>query len=172
MNKIDVIGPIMSRLSGYESQAEQIGRSRLMIYCMDIGANPDEQKEIERIANSFKYEVSNSGDEIELHRQYLQSPFEDIIENGMAAPYTGGEGGLVHLPDGGTRPSNVPEQLWGHEIPWYAKQGTAAFSEMDTMQRSLFSQAVRDAVQASRSDYADQVRRNMTEMISGLNEVI
>lgn len=172
MNKIDVISPIMSKLSGYESQAEQIGRSRLMIYCMDIGANPEEQKEIERIANSFKYEVSNSGDEIELRRMYLQSPFEDIIENGMPAPYTGGEGGLVHLPDGSTRPSNVPEQLWGYELPWYAKQRSSAFSEMDTMQRSLFSQAVKDAVHASRSEYAEQVRKNMTKMISGLNEVV
>lgn len=161
-NMVDIIA---SRLSDYPIEAEQVGRTRFMVLCMDIGANPDEVAEIEKIANSFRYVFSKEGDEVQLSREVCQSPYAEIIENGMSAPLTGGEGGLVHMPDGTTRRSNVPEQLWGHELPEYAKKGTGAFEEMDRMQRTLFPQAARDAAQASRSDFSVLAKKKMIEEI-------
>ena len=165
MSSVNIISLVAPKLDGYESEAEQIGRSRFMALCMDLGTNEAETAEIEKIANSFHYYVSSSGDGVELHREYLQSPYSDIIENGMPAPYTGGQGGLVHMPDGSTRSSNVPSQLWGNEIPDYAKTGTAAFEEMDRMQQTLFPQAVSDAVQASRSDLAKLAKEEAIKQI-------
>lgn len=168
MHNSDVINIIASKLDGYELEAEQLGRSRFMILCMDNATNEDEIREIEKIANSFRYSVVATAEGCELRREIMKSPYAEIIENGMPAPLTGGQGGLVHMPDGTTRPSNVPEQLWGYEIPEYAKQGTSAFEEMDNMQRSLFPQAVKDATQASRKDFAELVKN---ELIKNIKQV-
>lgn len=162
----DIVSIAESKLSGYDSEAEQVGRSRFMILCMDMGANPEEVAEIEKIADSFRYTVIKEGDELQLSREVCQSPYAEIIENGMPAPYTGGEGGLVHMPDGTTRASNVPVQLWGHELPEYAKAGTSAFEEMDLMQKTLFPQAVRDAVQASRQEYSEIAKQEILKRIT------
>ena len=166
MHNSEVVNIAAAKLSGYTSEAEQIGKSRFKILCMDIGANEDEIAEIERIANSFRYIFQQSNDGVELHREVMQSPYSEIIENGMSAPYTGGEGGLVHMPDGTTHTSLVPPQLWGYEIPDYAKPGTEAFSEMDKLQRTLFPQAVRDAVSASKREYAQLAKEEMIRRFS------
>lgn len=163
MRNFDIASIAAAKLRGYELFAEQVGKSRFMVLCMDIGANPNETKEIEKIANSFRYSVKATEAGVELGRSYLNSPYEDIIENGMPAPKAGGSGGLVHMPDGTTRSSNVPHQLWGNEIPEYAKQGTSAFREMDMMQSSLFPQEVKAAIQASRSDLAKLVKGEMVQ---------
>lgn len=164
----DIVNIVESKLSEYDTEAEQVGRSRFMILCMDIGANPEEAAEIEKIANSFRYTIIKEGDELQLSREVCQSPYAEIIENGMPAPYTGGEGGIVHMPDGTTRSSKVPVQLWGHELPEYAKAGTAAFEEMDLMQKTLFPQAVRDAVQSSKQEYSEIVKQ---EILKRLTEI-
>lgn len=165
MSNRDVVDIVISRLSGYEAEAEQIGRTRFMVLCTDIGANPEEIAEIEKIANSFRYTVTKEGDEAQLSREVCQSPYAEIIENGMSAPYTGGQGGLVHMPDGTARSSNVPVQLWGHELPEYAKQGTGAFEEMDRMQQTLFPQAARDAVQASHREFSELAKEEILKKI-------
>ena len=165
MNDNEIISIIAENLYGYESEAEQLGKSRFILLCTDINANPQEVEEIEKIANSFRYSIVKTEDGVELHREYLQSPYAEIIENGMHAPYTGGSGGLVHMPDGTTRQSLVPHQLWGNEIPEYAKQGTSAFKEMDLLQQTLFPNAVKDSVQASHNDFAQIAKSEFLEQV-------
>ena len=165
MHNSDVVGIVASKLSGYETTAEQICRSRFMICCLDEGLNDVEKEEVIKISNSFRYYKKITGNEIQLGREYLQSPYNEIIENGMPAPYTGGTGGLVHMPDGSTKPSNVPIQLWGQEIPEYAKAGTSAFEETDKIQQTLFPQEVRNAVQGSHSELTQLAKKDILKQI-------
>ena len=96
--------------------------------------NEKEQAEYAKIAQSIQYEFGQDGASVSLKESESDvSPFKEIIEEGMGTPYSGGQNGTVTEPDGSTHSSNVPSQLWGTPLPWYAKEANPISEGILTM---------------------------------------
>lgn len=128
-----------------------------MVLSSVYGQNSEELSAMEKIASQIRCEVTLSGNGISLSIDYEggdSGDYLDIIQHGMPAPLTGGQGGIVTNPDGSTRQSNVPEELWGNPIDEYAKAGTDVQGEIEQMLNTLFSEEVRSIASSSSAEIA------------------
>lgn len=122
--------------------------------------NEKELAEYEKIADSYEYSVIQNGSSVSfVRKQRTESPYQKIIEEGMPAPLSGGEGGTVTEPDGSTRPSLVPEQLQGQELPWYAKDPNPISEEAETMLETLTAQWVEETIDESQDEIAEEAMK-------------
>ena len=83
-----------------------------------------------------------------------QGNYLEIIEHGMPAPYAGGDGGIVHNPDGTFEKSQVNPVFWGTRLDSLAKPGSDTLDEVRRMLGDLFRDEVQNIVAASRADIA------------------
>lgn len=145
----------MDRVKNFEFAAEAFARSRFMLRTSEYGDNEEEVSALQDIAENIKCTVETSGDGVSLNIDFDsgdKGDYLEIIENGMPAPQTGGKGGVVTNPDGSTRLSEVPQQLWGNPIEEYSEQGSEILQEIKTMLTSLFKTYVEDVISDCRSE--------------------
>lgn len=164
----EILSQIFNRAKSYESFAEEFAKSRFMVLSSAYGQNSEELAALEKIASQIKCTVQISGAGISQTIDFESGDsgdYLDVIEHGMPAPQTGGQGGTVTNPDGSTRPSNVPEQLWGNPIDEYAKVGAEVQSEVNTMLSGQFAEEVRSIVSNSNADIARIVKNEFLKSV-------
>ena len=153
--ELDIASIIQPKLAGWQITGQNFAKTRFLVNADEFGANDAEREELMNIADGITCSVQSDGKSVSLHIEYGQSPYLDIVQNGMPAPVTHG-GGEITLPSGETEPSNAATS--GVELPWYSKTGEDVMGEVATMLQQLFRDAVMDAVRESRSEIADAAK--------------
>lgn len=155
--KAQVAALIANKAKDLVPLMEEFAKSRFLVAASEYGENEDELEALQKISDAIKCTVADTGSGVSLSIDYDDADhgnYLDIIQNGMGAPLTGGTNGVVREPDGGTRLSKVPEQLWGNPVEEYAKEGFDVIGEMKEMLQKLFADNIRDLVSQSKSEIA------------------
>lgn len=168
--KLDVLPIISEKLDGFEDFAKRFAESRFLVATSEYGSNAEETAALEQIAENIVCNLSTVGNGFSLNVDIGSNnhPYLNIIQEGMDAPLTGGDNGYVTLPDGSTRLSNVPEQLWGNPLPEYAKVGMDVVEEIRTMLTDLLVDQINDAVAASKEQIAQAARTHISQAINNV----
>lgn len=131
--------------------------------------NEKEQAEYAKIAEGSKYVLEQSGSAIALlESEITESFFQSVIEEGMGAPVSGGNGGFVTEPDGSTRASKVPYPLRGTPLPQYAKAPNPVSEGVQTMLQSLFPSWANETVADSKADIAQLAKKEIVDILGSL----
>ncbi len=160
MDTSEIMNILLPRVQEFKDTAINFAKSRFVVAADEFGSNSEERAELDSIAESISVEIfSDGGNSVGMNIKYGHSPYLDIIQNGMPAPLSGGDGGMVTEPDGSQRPSLVPEQLQGQTLPEYSKTGKDVMGEVATMMQDLFKAAVQEAVSNSKQDIGNYISK-------------
>lgn len=172
----DFIAIIQSKLSGFEQFAEDFGKQRFLVYKSEIQAPAEkanafikEAAEMEAIADAFKCEIRQDGNNFSLYFYFNErnpGGFLEIVDAGMPAPLAGGDNGISHNPDGTTYSSPTPISLWDKPVLGYAKPATGVINEIRTMLSDLFRTELKEAIAASKQEMLQLVKKYTAERIS------
>ena len=152
-----IVRLITEKACEYQTMAQNFARSRFLLAAIEYGQNEEETKALEKIAGGIRCAIAPSATGVSLDIDFDdkdQGNYLEIIEHGMPAPITGGEGGFVHNPDGSIETSNVPPELWGEPIPEYAKAGSSTLEEVKAMLSQLFADEVQRITKESKQEIA------------------
>lgn len=158
---------LAAKVESFQTTAVNFAKSRFLVCASEYGMNDKESEELMTIAESIRCTIQNEGDAFSLNIEYGDSPYLNIIEHGMEAPLTGGDGGIAHNPDGSTYRSNVPVQFQGNPIESFAKQGEDVMGEVRMMLTDLFRNAILEAVSESKQEIADTYRSEIQNRLGG-----
>ena len=162
---------LLPHLDWFKLLAQEFAKSRFLVNASEYGMNDKESEELMKIADGINISLSSGGSSLQLEITYGESPYLNIIENGMSAPLAGGDNGVVTNPDGSQEPSEVPEPLWGNPIDSYAKEGEDVMGEVKEMLTSLFRDAVVQAAGEARPEIIETIRpelvRHVQQSIGG-----
>lgn len=162
----DILALIAGKAEGFKEMAENFAKSRFLLASIEYGQNEEEMSALERIAEGIKCEIEQSGSSVSLSIDYDEEDdgsYLEIIQEGMPAPYAGGDGGIVKNPDGTFSDSNVNPSLWGTRLDMYAKQGSDTLEEVNRMLTDLFTAEVQGIVAASHSEIAGIAKRYIVQ---------
>lgn len=130
--------------------------------------NPKEQAEYAKIAEAIQYRLILNGSSLSLSKEEKKiSPYIEIIEEGMDAPLSGGSGGLAKNPDGTMYASKVPVQLWGTEIPEYAKEPNPVSEGIHSMLMSLVPEWINDTCNSCKPEIAEILKPEIMNILYG-----
>lgn len=161
-----------SKAKDFEMTAEAFARSRFMVRSSEYGENVDEMEALQKIADGIKCRVEQSDSGISQAIDFDDNDrgnYLEVIEEGMSAPLTGGDNGIVTEPDGSTRQSNVPERLWGNPIEEYSKQGSEILEEIRMMLQDLFRTYIQELISDSRSELVNIARNYVVQELQKLS---
>lgn len=152
---------IAERSRGFKTVGEAFAKTRFMVAASEYGDNPDEQHALAQISDAFRCDIVATSEGVRLMFDTDNNDpgnYLSIVEGGMPPPLSGGNNGIVTLPDGSTRRSRVPEQLQGQPIEEYAEPASDIMDELETMLGDLFADYVNNAVDESKSDIIAHVQ--------------
>ena len=155
---IDIVSIVMPKISGWQTTAINFAKSRFLVAASEFGMNDKESAELMNIADTISIEIFSEGKSVGININYGHSKYLDVIQNGMPAPLTGGDGGVAHNPDGSTYNSQVNPNFWGQPIESFAKQGEDVMGEISTMIKDLFRNELTMCVDESKSEITDAVK--------------
>ena len=154
-----IAGVVVRNGQWMADSATSLLRSRWAV-AASAAQNEKEAAEYAKISESYEYTLVQKGGSVSFAMKEREvSPFEKIIEEGMPAPLSGGNAGTVTEPDGSTRPSLVPPQLQGQELPQYAKDPNPISEEAHTMLETLTTQWVEETVQDNQGEIAQEAAK-------------
>lgn len=173
----DFVNLIAGNLQAFVPFAENLGKSRFLVYESEIGA-PDEkagaiameQMEMEAIADAFRCEIVQSDNQFSLNfymEERNPGGFLEIVDAGMGAPLAGGTEGTSRAPDGSTYTSPTPEPRWHEPVPGYEKPGTGVIEEIRTMLRDAFSEFMQEVITRAKAQFMEQLKAYVAGIISG-----
>lgn len=188
--KNDIISIVASRLNEFIPFAENVGRSRFLIYKSEVHASGEdelakekEDAEMEAIAEAFRCEIKNEGNQFSLYfymEEHNDGGFLQVVDAGMPPPLVGGDGGTAHNPDGSTYQSSAPLSAYGlpldgsttfgrTTLPDYSKEGTGVINEIRMMLQTLFRSFFIEAIEAARQSIVDTLKAQVTaELITAI----
>lgn len=146
---------VAAKSKGFKMIGEAFAKTRFMVAASEYGDNPDEQHALAQISDAFRCDVVETAEGVRLVFDTDNGDpgnYLNIIEEGMPPPLSGGNNGIVTLPDGSTRPSRVPEQLHGQPIEEYAEPASDVINELETMLGDLFADHVHNVIGESRNE--------------------
>lgn len=166
--KNDVLSIISLRLNEFIPLAENLGRSRFLLYKSDVHA-PDESDiayskedaEMDAIAESFRCEIVQNGNSFSLFfymNERDNGGFLEIVDAGMPAPYAGGNNGISTNPDGSTYTTPTPKRFWDTTIEGYAKPATGVINEIRTMLQTLFHSFFVETIEMAKTSIMNTVK--------------
>lgn len=177
--KNDIVAIVSSRLNEFIPFAENVGRSRFLIYKSEVHASGEdglahekEDAEMEAIAEAFRCEIKNEGNQFSLYfymEEHNNGGFLQIVDAGMPPPLVGGDGGTAHNPDGSTYQSSAPLAAYGlpldgsttfgrTTLPDYSKVGTGVINEIRTMLQTLFRSFFVETIENAKQLITDAVK--------------
>ena len=184
--KNDATMVIYKKLEDFIPLAENLGRSRFLVYESEVHASGEdslahekEDAEMEAIAEAFRCEIKQSGGQFSLFF-YMQERnpggFLEIVDAGMPPPLVGGEDGTAHNPDGSTYQSKAPLAAYGLPLdgstsfgrtvlPDYSKAGTGVINEIKTMLQSLFHDFFIEAVGEAKQEIMELAKQEVLERL-------
>lgn len=159
---------VAKKMEPFEHFAESFAKQRFLLYSTEFGTNAEETEALQRIAAEIRCDIAQSDGGVSIDIDFDtgdRGNYLEVVEEGMDAPLTGGHNGVVTNPDGSTRPSNVPEQLWGNPIDSYAKSGSEVLEEVRMMLKDLFTSRVREVVSESKPELARMAKAYVVQEI-------
>ena len=159
---------IAERSRGFKTVGEAFAKTRFMIAASEYGDNPDEQHALAQISDAFRCDIVATSEGVRLMFDTDNNDpgnYLSIVEGGMPPPLSGGNNGIVTLPDGSTRPSRVPEQLQGQPVEEYAEPASEIMEQLTSMLRDLFADYVRNVIHESKKDIAIQAQQLVEQKI-------
>lgn len=184
--KDQILSAINERLSEFIPLAEQLGRSRFLVYESEVHAPGEteaayerEDTEMEAIAESFRCEIKQSDNQFSL-MFYMQERdpggFLEIVDSGMPPPLVGGDNGAAHNPNGTIYPSDAPKAAYGLPLdgmtrfgktilPDYSKEATGVIHEIKTMLKDLFHGYFQDAITEAKNEILQAVKEDVKSKI-------
>lgn len=151
------IETIAKKAKPFQPFAQNFAKQRFLLYSTEFATNAEETEALQKIADGIRCRVEKSGEGVSVEIDFDagdRGNYLEVVEEGMDAPLTGGHSGIVTTPDGSTRPSNVPEQLWGTPIDVYAKSGSEVLDEVKVMLKDLFTNRMKELVTESKPELA------------------
>lgn len=148
---------VSQKAASFRPFAENFAKQRFLLYGTEFGANAEETEALQQIAAGIRCDITQDDNSVSIDIDFDtgdRGNYLEVVEDGMDAPLTGGHNGIVTNPDGSTRPSRVPEQLWGNPIDAYAKSGSEVLDEVKMMLKDLFSNRIREIVSESKPEIA------------------
>lgn len=139
-----------------------------MVAAIEYGDNEEEYDALERISNAFNCHVAQTEEGLRLTFDTDggdKGNYLDVIEDGLPAPISGGNNGIITNPDGSMRRSLVPEQLQGTLLPWYEEPASNVMNELKIMLADLFRDYTENLVHDYRSEISDIMKRYAAEEI-------
>lgn len=137
-----------------------------------MARNEKEQIELEKIGNSVQYTISNTNNSVCVQKkQFSDSPFQDVIEQGLSGLLSGGHGGIVTEPDGSTRMSKVPDYLQGQDVDFlYGRPADPVSEGIDTINSEKIPEWLNEEFNDSKSEIANRIIK--PEIIKELQTVL
>lgn len=161
---------IFSHTKDFKPMFDNFIKSRLIQNTMLFQTNEKEIDALNEIISKTNCDISLSNEGISLSLNFDEKEnWWKIINEGMSAPLTGGNGGVAHNPDGTTYISKVPEALQGKPIPQFAKHGIDIESEIETMIKDLFTNIVNEIISSNSEEIAEAVK---PYIVQELNKVL
>lgn len=151
--------------------AESFAKSRFLLASIEYGQNDEESEALQKIADGIKCTISGTPDGLSLSVNYSdndQGNYLEIVEGGMPAPYAGGDGGIVHNPDGTFEKSNVNPNFWGTRLDSLAKPGSETLAEVNRMLTDLFRDEVQSIVSDSKQEIAAMAKEYIVQELRGI----
>ena len=131
--------------------------------------NPAEAAAMDAEIAATKFVVSFSGNTVTGEIITSGSLYDGVSTEGKGEAYIGGSGGIVTDPDGSTRMSNVPPQLWGTSVVEGSAEPSSPWKEnVMTMVESLLPGLVGDVMNAHRQEIAEAAKPEIAEMLGGV----
>lgn len=158
-------GPI-SELSSFFTNLAQSERSKESGEYKD---NPEEAAAMDQEISNTKVDVIFDGSNVTLQLSTSGSLWDDVSTEGKGTAYIGGDSGTVTEPDGSTRMSNVPEQLWGTRPVEDSSEPASPWKEnFRKMAESLLYGQVEDIIQSAKAQIAEAAKPGIMNMIGGI----
>lgn len=158
-------GPIQG-LSSFFTSLAQSERSKESNEYKD---NPEEAAAMDAEISATQVSVSFNGNEVSLQLITSGSLWDDVSTEGKGTAYIGGSDGIVTDPDGSTRMSNVPEQLWGTRPVEDSSEPSSPWkSNFITMAQSLLPGLVQEIIASSKSQIAEAAKPEVIKMLGGV----
>jgi len=154
---IDIMSIILPYVESYKTTLIEFAKSRFLVAAQEFGMNEKETAELSAIADSINVEIVSGGSSIDFNITFGTSPYLDIIQNGMPAPLSGGNGGIATNPDGTSYVSDVPIPFQGEPIESFSKTGQDVIGEIGTMAVNIGRDIVSDAANAANTEIAQAV---------------
>lgn len=162
-----IIDIISNQVQDFTEFAQNFAKSRFAVLTTEFGENQEELDAIDYLVSKIKCNIQRTDSGVSLFIGYDEDyEYMNVIQEGMEAPLTGGNNGIVTNPDGSTTYSNVPPQLWGTPIEQYAKEGEDVIGEIKMMLTDLFKERVQEAVSECKSQIAKEAKSHIIERMN------
>lgn len=161
-----IISLIAAKAMGYKDMAESFAKSRFLLAATEYGENDEEMEALQKIADGIRCNIFATPSGVSLSVDYDdndQGNYLEIIEQGMPAPYAGGDGGIVHNPDGTFKVSEVNPNFWGTRLDMLSKPGSDTLEEVNRMLGDLFRDEVQNIVSESRGEIAQAAKNYIVQ---------
>ena len=167
-----IIDVIKDSVQDFTILAQNFAKSRFLVLTTEFGQNQEELDALNHLADRIRCNINKTDSGVSLSIEYDDDyEYLNVIQEGMDAPLTGGNNGIVTNPDGSTEQSKVPQTLWGTPLEQYAKEGEDVIGEIRTMLTDLFKDRVQEAVSESKQKITDIVKPYITnELQRGINK--
>lgn len=161
-----VIELIANDVQEFTEFARNFAKSRFAVLTTEFGSNQEELDAINHLADTIKVKINKTDSGVSLS-VYYDDDYEylDVIQNGMEAPLSGGNNGIVTNPDGSKTNSNVPRNLWGQPLDEYAKEGEDVIGEIRMMLTDIFKERVQEAVTECKPQIANIAKSYLSKEI-------
>ena len=171
----DFVNLIAAELQAFIPFAENLGKSRFLVYESSIAAPAEngaaeakEQAEMEAIADAFRCEITQSSNSFQLNfymDERNPGGFLEIVDAGMGAPLAGGRDGTSTNPDGSTYPSPTPQEDWDKPVPGYAKPATGVIEEIRAMLKTVFADFFQEVIKNVKTQFMEILKQYVAEKI-------
>lgn len=121
-------------------------RSERMKDSGEYSDNPEEAAQMQAEIDATDVEFEVEGSSIAVKIVTSGSEYDKVSTEGKPESYSGGQGGIVTLPDGSTVRSEVNPNLWGQPVPDSAEPPSVWKDNAIKMIQSLLPQQIKDYV--------------------------
>lgn len=130
--------------------------------------NAEEASATDAEISATKVIVSFDGKTVRLQLLTSGSMWDSVTTEGKGTALVGGSGGIVTEPDGSTRPSNVPSQLWGTTTVDDSAEPSSVWKEnFIMMAETILPSEVQEILASNKSSIAEAVKPQILSMLGG-----
>lgn len=157
-------GPI----SGLSTFFTNLARSERSKEAGEYKDNAEEAAATDEEISATQVTVSFDGKKVKLSLETSGSMWDSVTTGGKGIAMIGGQGGTVTEPDGSTRMSNVPPQLWGtRPVDDSAEPASLWKENFMKMAESLLPGLVQDIIASSKAMIADAIKPQIVAALGG-----
>ena len=168
----DLTGVIHEILTEFAAEAKlfftNLVRSERMKDAAEYSDNPEEATQMDAEINATEFELEVEGSSLVGRIKTSGSDYDKVSTEGKPESYSGGQGGMVTLPNGEVVPSEVNPNFWGQPVPDSAEPPSQWKENATKMIQSLLPGQLSDFVKSRLGDkIAPLIGRMLTPQLTG-----